>query len=58
MPDPQVAAMLRNRFDAPAHRELYKTVLGRAVAGTIGESALWAKELLEKWQVTEWRAWH
>jgi hypothetical protein len=48
--DPQVAAMLRNRFDTSAHTELYKTVLGRAAEGTIGESASWAKELLEKWQ--------
>lgn len=56
--DPRVAAVLRNRFDTSAHCELYKTALGRAVAGTTGEAASWAKELLERWEVKEWRAYH
>jgi poly-gamma-glutamate capsule biosynthesis protein CapA/YwtB (metallophosphatase superfamily) len=56
--DPRIAAVVRNRFDAPAHSELYKTAFGRSVTGVAGDSAPWARELLEKWEVAEWQAYH
>jgi poly-gamma-glutamate capsule biosynthesis protein CapA/YwtB (metallophosphatase superfamily) len=47
--EPHFAAVLRNRFDTPAHLELYKTALSRAMTGRIGTSALWARDLLSDW---------
>jgi hypothetical protein len=49
--DKRTLAKLRNRFDTPAHYELYKTTLEREISGTRHDSAPWAKELLTKWQV-------
>lgn len=43
------AAVLRNRFETPAHRELYLTALGRIITGKSGTSAAWTYEYLEQW---------
>lgn len=47
--DLHIAAIMRNRFDTPAHSQLYQTALARAIGGEIGQSAAWAKDELEKW---------
>lgn len=43
------AAVLRNRFETPAHRELYLTALGRIITGKSGTAAAWAYEYLDHW---------
>ena len=45
------AAVIRNRFDTLAHRELYLIVLQRLMENRIGKSAIWARELLITWRV-------
>ncbi len=49
---PQVgrgAAVLRNRFDTAAHRELYLLALERVMNHQIGSAPAWAYQQLEKW---------
>lgn len=43
------AAVLRNRFDTPAHRELYLIALKRIMSGEAGTAPDWAKALLDEW---------
>lgn len=45
------AAVLRNRFDTPAHNELYRLALQRMVEGKLGASEDWARNLLTSWKV-------
>jgi hypothetical protein len=45
------AAVLKNRFDTLAHRELFLTMLGRLMDGEIGNSPEWAKELIKQWEL-------
>jgi poly-gamma-glutamate capsule biosynthesis protein CapA/YwtB (metallophosphatase superfamily) len=45
------AAVLKNRFDTLAHRELFLTMLGRLMDGEIGNSPDWAKELIKQWEL-------
>jgi hypothetical protein len=47
----QGAAILRNRFRTPAHRELYLTALQREMDSKCGEREAWALDLLERWRV-------
>ena len=47
--DRRIAAVMRNRFDTPAHSQLYQTALARAIEGKIGQSATWARDELKKW---------
>jgi poly-gamma-glutamate synthesis protein (capsule biosynthesis protein) len=49
----KAAAVLRNRFDTLAHRELYKTVLQRIMEGRVGDSDEWAQELLIAWRALD-----
>ena len=49
--NPKAAAILRNRFDTLAHRELYLTALGRMMHSEIGSVPAWAYECLDHWQV-------
>jgi hypothetical protein len=44
-------AVLRNRFDTLAHRELYLNIFKRIIDGAIGNSPSWAVELIEKWEL-------
>ncbi len=46
------AAILRNRFDTPAHRELYLRALGRVMHRENGTAPTWAVDLLREWEVT------
>jgi hypothetical protein len=43
------AAILRNRFDTPAHRELYLTTLRRVLHNEVGNSPDWAVEFMARW---------
>jgi poly-gamma-glutamate synthesis protein (capsule biosynthesis protein) len=43
------AAILRNRFDTLAHRELYLLALKRVMTGEAGTTPDWAKALLDEW---------
>ncbi|GAB4524214.1 MAG: hypothetical protein Fur0018_07570 [Anaerolineales bacterium] len=45
------AAILRNRFDTPAHRELWLRGLERLMDGTFGDSPPWALEALKQWHL-------
>jgi hypothetical protein len=45
------AAVLRNRFDSQAHRELFLTMLSRLMTDEIGQSPEWAKKLIEQWDL-------
>ncbi len=45
------AAILRNRFDTPAHRELWLRGLQRLMDGTFGNSPPWAVEALQVWRL-------
>lgn len=48
---PRAAAVLRNRFDTPAHAYVYKEALQRVIDGTVGGAQPWARGLLEEWKV-------
>jgi len=43
------AAILRNRFDTTAHRELYLTALNRVMNEQAGRAPDWAYKLLDTW---------
>ncbi|RMF45532.1 MAG: hypothetical protein D6755_07970, partial [Anaerolineae bacterium] len=43
------AAILRNRFDTPAHQQLWLAALRRIRDGTFGDSPPWAVEALKQW---------
>ncbi len=45
------AAILRNRFDTPAHREVWLHGLQRVMDGSFGDSPPWALEALERWRL-------
>ena len=45
------AAVLRNRFDTPAHREVWLTALQRIMDGTFGSAPAWAREALATWRL-------
>ncbi len=45
------AAILRNRFDTPAHREVWLRGLRRLMDGSSGSSPPWAVEALERWRL-------
>lgn len=45
------AAVMRNRLDTRAHRDLLLTALGRIIDGTYGIASGWALDLLRTWQV-------
>lgn len=47
----QGAAMLRNRFDTLAHRELYLTALRNGMNEERGSELDWAFDLIERWGV-------
>lgn len=47
--DPGRTARLCNLFFTPAHRELYISALRRSVEGRLGDSPLWARELVDHW---------
>lgn len=47
--DPKGAAILRNRFFTPAHREAWLDYLGRFMRGEHGTSAEWARDLVRHW---------
>jgi hypothetical protein len=51
--EPKAAAIIRNRFDTPAHRELYLFALARLMRSEYGNAAAWAYDLLDQWQVLE-----
>jgi poly-gamma-glutamate capsule biosynthesis protein CapA/YwtB (metallophosphatase superfamily) len=44
-------AILRNRYDAPAHRELYLTALQRQMDVQRDPAPDWALDLIERWEV-------
>jgi hypothetical protein len=43
------AAILRNRFDTPSHRELYLTALQRIMTQQVGQAPDWARKKIEDW---------
>lgn len=45
------AAILRNRFDTPSHRELYLTALQRVMDNKAGQAPKWADQLLQDWKI-------
>ncbi|HEB64708.1 MAG TPA: hypothetical protein ENJ02_04105 [Chloroflexi bacterium] len=45
------AAILRNRFDTPAHREVWLRALSRMMDGSFGDSPPWAVEALKVWRL-------
>ena len=45
----KIATKLRNKFQTPAHRELYLTALARAMNDQTGDWPDWARELYETW---------
>jgi len=45
------ASILRNRFDTPAHRELYLTALQRHMNRQQEPELDWALDLIERWEV-------
>lgn len=46
------AAVLRNRFDTPAHRELYLTALGQVMSGKLDDATKTAMNALKSWKET------
>ncbi len=44
----RMAAVLRNRFDTPAHRELYLHALQRVMTGAVGTAPAWARQWLKE----------
>ncbi len=48
------ASVFRNRLDTLAHRELYLTALDRITSGVIGDTPLWARELIQEWKNKAW----
>jgi Bacterial capsule synthesis protein PGA_cap len=47
--DVDQAAALRNRFMTPAHHHFIADGLGRSIAGEIGTSPAWARDLVDMW---------
>jgi hypothetical protein len=47
----QGAAILRNRFDTPAHRELYLTALRKRMNPQREPEPDWALDLIERWEI-------
>ncbi len=45
------AAVLRNRFHTPAHRQVWLTALQRIMDGTFGSAPDWAREALSTWRL-------
>jgi poly-gamma-glutamate synthesis protein (capsule biosynthesis protein) len=50
------AALLRNRFDTPAHRELYRHALRRVMEGQAGSAPEWANQMLSQWNLRQGQA--
>ncbi|HVN53100.1 MAG TPA: CapA family protein [Anaerolineaceae bacterium] len=46
----KAAAILRNRFDTPAHREVYLLALKRVMDHANGNAPQWAYDLVDEWQ--------
>jgi hypothetical protein len=49
-PRRHAAAVLRNRFDTPAHRSVFLRSLGRVMDGSTGTAPEWAYEAVTRWQ--------
>lgn len=44
------AAILRNRLDTLAHRELYLNALDRIASGKMGDTPIWTSKLVQMWK--------